>query len=101
MGKNIKFQFTLPYKCCFYVNYLQCLIQLIYETRHPHVSQAVVCRYKNVDSTYYTRTFYKGYVQKMFKQDIVLAFLNVRLYFVYEQPIFNVQFNFKLRKNCF
>lgn len=37
MGKNIKFQFTLPYKCCFYVNYLQRLIQLIYETRHPHV----------------------------------------------------------------
>lgn len=66
MGKNIKFQFTLPYKCCFYVNYLRRLIQLIYETRHPHVRRLWFCRYEIVDSTYYTRTFYKGYTCKTF-----------------------------------
>lgn len=66
MGKNIKFQFALPYKCCFYVNYLRRLIQLIYETRHPHVRRLWFCRYEIVDNTYYTRTFYKGYTCKTF-----------------------------------
>ncbi len=42
MGKNIKFQFTLPYKRCFYVNYLAAFDTINIRDTTSTCSQAVV-----------------------------------------------------------